>query len=184
MRMLFGLLITLFAGPAAADHASLMAALPQVLEEVYGTSDVTTLGKDYIRRYNAYLFAGIDGVWIPLSVFGVLDEANFESECSGRFVVRITRLSDYRFSLQEYPDTNEEVEYIYTYNLGNLFSFQADPEKLLKSHAVQADDPRSLGVWASDVANASGISTIYRPAPDMLVFQRNLRQPVVYGRCS
>jgi hypothetical protein len=173
----------LAAAPAFADYRAIMTALPEVLKEVYGSADVSKQDENYVRYYNRYILDGIDGLYVPISLLGIVDAAKFKQACDGPVAVRIARQGDYRFTFTENASSPAPVDYVYVYRLGNTFSFSADPDKLLKAHGLPPDDARAAPTIASQLFAASGIATVSKTA-DMLVFQRNFAKPVVYARCD
>ena len=97
--------------------------------------------------------------------------------------MKITRQGNYRFTFVENYQGSSPVEYVYTYRLGNTFSYATDPEKLFKAHGIPVDDARAAAMITAELFAASGFSTIVKNA-DMLVIQRNLTKPMVYARCD
>src|SRR5262249_7615943 len=123
MRLVLLLLAMAFASPALADYRAIMTALPGVLKDVYGSADVAKQDEDYGRKYTTSILDGIDGAYIPISLLGQADEAKFKQVCAGPAAVKITRQGNYRFSLVENYQGTTPVEYVYTYRLGNTFTF-------------------------------------------------------------
>src|SRR5690349_17616083 len=107
-----------------------MTALPGVLKQVYGCADVAKQDEDYVRKYNLYILDGIDGVYIPISILGQADEAKFKEVCAGPAAAKIARHGDYRFTLTENFLGATPLEFVYTYRLGNTFTYDTDPDKL------------------------------------------------------
>lgn len=183
MRLAVFLCLLLAGAPAFADYRAIMTALPDVLKQVYGSADISKQDEDYVRYYNRYILDGIDGLYVPISLLGVVDQAKFKETCAGPVAVKITRQGDYRFTLTENFSGPGPVDYVYVYRLGNTFSYAADPDKLLKAHGLPPGDERAAPTIASQLFAASGIATLIKTA-DMLVFQRNFAKPVVYARCD
>ena len=183
MRLAALLLVALAATPAAADYRAIMTALPGVLKDVYGSADVAKQDEDYVRKYNTYILDGIDGAYIPVSILGQADEAKFKQVCARPAAVKITRQGNYRFSFVENYQGASPVEYVYTYRLGNTFTYNTDPDKLFKAHGIPVDEPRAAAVVTAELFGATGFSTINKTA-GMLVIQRNLTKPMVYARCD
>ncbi len=183
MRLLSYVCLILIAQPAFADYRAIMTALPEVLKQVYGSADVTKQDEDYVRYYNRYVLDGIDGLYVPISLMGVVDQAKFKEACAGPVAVKIARQGDFRFTLTENFSGPGPVDYVYVYRLGNTFSYSADPDKLLKAHGLAKEDERAAPAIASQLFAASGLATLSKMA-DMLVFQRNFAKPVVYARCD
>jgi len=183
LRLVACLCLVLTAAPAFADYRTIMTALPEVLKEVYGSADVSKQDEDYVRYYNRYILDGIDGLYVPISFLGIVDQAKFKQACDGPAALKITRQGDYRFTVTENVSGPRAVDYVYVYRLGNTFSYSADPDKLLKAHGLPPDDARAAPTIASQLLAASGIATVFKTA-DMLVFQHNLAKPIVYARCD
>jgi hypothetical protein len=183
LRLAAFLIVALAATPALADYRAVMTALPGVLKQVYGSADIANQDEDYVRKYNLYILDEIDGVYIPVSLLGVVDEAKYKQICAGQAAAKITRQGDYRFTLVENFAGATPVEYVYTFRLGNMFSYATDPDKLFKAHGIPPDNPRAAPAVTSELIDASGFSTLAKTA-DMLVFQRNLAKPMVYARCD
>ena len=93
------------------------------------------------------------------------------------------RQGNYRFSFVENFQGSTPVEYVYTYRLGNTFTYATDPDKLFKAHGIPADDPRAATVITAELFAASGFSTVNK-TEGMLIIQRNLTKPMVYARCD
>jgi hypothetical protein len=183
VRLAAFLFAALAATPAFADYRAVMTALPDVLKQVYGSADVAKQDENYVRKYSLYLLDGIDGVYVPVSLLGVVDEARYKQTCAGPAAAKIARHGDYRFTLTENFAGATPVEYVYTYRLGNLFSYATDPDALFKAHSIPLDDPRAAPAIAAELFGGSGFATVTKTA-DMLVFQRNLAKPMVYARCE
>jgi hypothetical protein len=183
LRLAALVLVALIAAPAAADYRAVMTALPGVLKDVYGSADVAKQDEDYVRRYNTYILDGIDGAYIPISILGQADESKFKQVCGGPAAVKITRQGNYRFSFVENYQGSTPVEYVYTYRLGNTFTYATNPDNLFKAHGIPVDDPRAATVITAELFASSGLSTVYK-TEGMLVIQRNLTKPMVYARCD
>ena len=183
MRLAAFLFVALAATPGLADYRAVMTALPGVLKQVYGSADIANQDEDYVRKYNLYILDGIDGVYIPVSLLGVVDEAKYKQICAGQAAAKITRQGDYRFTLVENFAGATPVEYVYTFRLGNMFSYATDPDKLFKAHGIPTDNPRAAPAITAQLFDASGFTTVTKSG-DMLVFQRNLAKPMIYSRCD
>lgn len=183
MRLVTCLCLLLLTRPAFADYRAIMTALPEVLKQVFGSADITKQDENYVRYYNRYILDGIGGLYVPISLIGIVDQAKFKESCAGPIAVKITRQGDYRFTLTENFAGPGPVDYVYVYRLGNTFSYSVDPDKLLKAHGLPPDDDRAAPTIASQLFAASGTATVTKTA-DMLVFQRNFAKPVVYARCD
>ena len=101
MRLVLALVLAFAAKPALADYRAVMTALPGVLKQVYGSADVAKQDEDYVRKYNLYILDGIDGVYVPVSLLGVVDETRFKQTCTSPAAAKIARQGDYRFTLTE-----------------------------------------------------------------------------------
>jgi hypothetical protein len=183
LRLAALLSVAFAAMPAFADYRSVMTALPEVLKQVFGSADVSKQDEDYVRNYNLYILDGIDGVYVPVSLLGVVDQAKYKETCAGPAAAKMTRQGNYRFSLVENFAGATPVEFVYTYRLGNLFSYATDPDKLFKAHGIPTDNPRAAPAMTAELFGASGFATLTKTA-DMLVFQRNLAKPMVYAKCD
>jgi hypothetical protein len=183
MRSALALLLAYATAPTFAGYKEEMAALPKVLEQVYGSTDIDKQTNEFVSHYNLYILAGIDGTWIPVSDLGMVDEPKFLDACKGLGAVRITRTSNYQFTLVGPPKSVRAAATTYTYTGGNMFVFASDPDERIKTFVQHPEDPVFAPMVASALHSGSGFTTIYKPTDDMLVFQDNLAKPRVYGRC-
>jgi len=184
VRSILALILVLAAGPASADYAGLMAALPGLLEQTYGTADVTKQNEEYLLRHNKVLLAGIEGRWVPLSLLGVVEAATPEKACDSKAAYQLQRSSDFGFVMSQYAGTPDRLDYVYVYRAGNNFTVTVHPEKLLHSLGLSPTIANAGYAVMQTLSSASGGTTVARPGKDLLLVQKNLGVPVIFGRCS
>jgi hypothetical protein len=166
--------------PAAAQEPSAVAQYLAAKQAfLFGETNVS----DFLVDYRKHLFEGIEGVWYPASVLDPAsdDDGTIAKACE-RVASRVAVRDAYTltFTVDEGKDT--EVTTVYSSRSGSSFVQYTDPNQLL--HRLGLDRAGAMEEAAlGALGNSSGLATIVRPSPDILVIQSNYAVPMIWARC-
>jgi hypothetical protein len=136
----------------------------------------------YPIAYRQKLLDGIDGFWVPLSILEpkATDVAVVASAC-GRVRMHIVKKDEFTFVSTRSEGSDYETITTYTamgHGGGNAFVVSPDTGKLMHADGLdRAPTPGAPKQKETELVVASGIATIARPSPDILVIQLNYQTP-------
>jgi hypothetical protein len=171
---------------AAAAHRGLVVTLlvasttpsalaQQSVSEQYKQARSVFLGQDYAATLANEIVGNLVGRWGTMPI----RESGFEAACSSQGAD--IALTGSGFTMTSGAAANPVVV-TYTSRGGNVFDSKADPISVLKPYGLDQtpESPLALAL----LADTSGITTVHRPSPDIIVLQTNYGIPHVYGRCG
>ena len=180
-RVLLALILMLCGQVPCAEAEELSAAdqFKQAVDVYYGGK---TSADEYLGGYFDAVLRGAEGIWILLPPEFAREDvgATIDKAC-GKIGFRLVRVSDFAFTMTRNPGSPTPVTYTYVSMGGGAFSVQVDPVLLFGMLFPKGQAPSKHGPGILN--RASGIATIYRPSPDILVVHQNFAVPTVYVRC-
>ena len=144
--------------------------------------------EDFANTYFLKLAEGLSGRWFNIGAFGAVGELSDEKNRDEK----IRELCNKNFT-QILAVNSRTLEFarmaklttVYTSMGGDVYGAYTDAAAVIAFFGLgqAADQPTQANSITYLLASFNGVATIHRPSPDLLVVQKNFKNPEIYGRC-
>ncbi len=170
---------------AIAGASAVQADQPTLADQYQAAQQIflggTTDQQSYSEGYAKVLFAGIEGVWVPMSKLNGGSPHAADAACQGGPKAKIAILDPYTLSFTEPLGEPTQFEIRYSLRYGSFFGSYTDVASMTKALGLLGDDKAEARL--GQLARVNGTASIWRASPDILVIQGENGRPIIWGRC-
>jgi hypothetical protein len=164
---------------AHAEGVSSLADQYAAAQQIFlgGTTDQQSYSEGYAKQ----LFAGIEGIWVPMSRLDGGSPQSADTACQSTPKAKIEVIDPFTLLATEFVTESAQFEIRYSLRYGSFFGSYTDVAAMNK--ALGLDQPGNGDRRLGQLARVNGTASIWRASPDILVIQDENGMPIVWGRC-